>query len=64
MRNAELEKRIAARPTGEGSFATGLKQGATFGFADELAGAFGALGSRAARHRGGLRLRIGDGTCH
>jgi hypothetical protein len=47
MRNAELEKRIAARPTGEGSFATGLKQGATFGFADELAGAFGALGALA-----------------
>jgi len=45
MKQAELEKRIAARPMGEGSFATGLKQGATLSFADELAGAAGALGA-------------------
>lgn len=47
MKQAELEKRIAKRPMGEGSFATGLKQGATLSFADEIAGAAGALGALA-----------------
>lgn len=47
MKQAELEKRIAKRPVGEGSFGTGVKQGVTLGFGDELAGAAGALGALA-----------------
>lgn len=45
LRTEAQKKRIAARPTGEGSFATGLKQGATLSFADELAGLAGAAGA-------------------
>jgi hypothetical protein len=44
MRTEAQKKRIAARPTGEGSFGTGVKQGLTFSFADELAGVAGAAG--------------------
>jgi len=53
MRTEAQKKRIAARPKpgerfldalGEGSVATGVKQGLTFSFADELAGAAGAAG--------------------
>lgn len=47
MKQAELEKRIAKRPVGEGSFATGAKQGVTLGFGDELAGGAAALGALA-----------------
>ena len=43
-RDEELQRRIDARPAYERSFATGAKQGVTFGFGDELAGVAGAAG--------------------
>lgn len=45
MRDRALRERIAKRPVSERSLATGLKQGATFSFADELAGLAGGLGA-------------------
>lgn len=44
-RDEELQRRIDARPAYERSFATGAKQGVTFGFGDEIAGAAGAVGN-------------------
>ena len=44
---AEAEKATASRKMGEGSLATGVKQGVTLGFGDELAGVSGAAGALA-----------------
>jgi hypothetical protein len=53
-RDEELQRRIAARPFYEQSFATGAKQGVTGAFGDELGGIAGALGNVYARAAGAL----------